>query len=141
MFDSDEDMLGLDISTEMRKAMDLLGKAADSVAEDTLPLRKLEASCALRCFEKVRDVWRMSADEKKFVMECVDKCEAPMISVGDLFDDERNSMLKSTSNCLERCKEDDESCANRCISSTLTENRLNEMVTRVRSKILAYKYS
>ncbi len=141
MFGSEEDLLGFDTSPEMRRASELLGKAGDTVAEDTLPLKKLEASCALRCFEKVRDIWGMTANEKKFVMECVESCEDPMERVGDVLEEERNKMLESTANCLERCREDDDSCANQCISSTLTDTRVNEMIARVRSKILAYKYS
>ena len=141
MWGSDEDILGFDTSPEMKKASHLLERAGDMVAEDTLPLKKMEASCAIRCFDKVRDIWNMSTNEKRLIMSCVEKCEEPMEQVGDVLEEERNKMLESTTSCLERCREDDESCANQCISSTLTDVRVNDMISRVRAKILAYKYS
>lgn len=141
MFEAEDDILDYNVSPEMSRASELLAKAGDSVAEDTLPMKKIEANCALRCFESVRDVWSMSMSEKRTVMECVEKCEEPMERIAGVLEEERNRMLDLTSNCLERCREDDEVCASSCISSTLTSERIDAMVARVRAQILGYKYS
>jgi hypothetical protein len=141
MWESGDDILDFETSPEIRRASELLSRAGDQVAEDTLPLKKLEATCALKCFDKVRDLWSMSSSEKRSVMECVEKCEEPMERIADVLEDERNKMLETTTNCLERCREDDEVCAGKCLSSTLTTDRIDSMVERVRAKILAYKYS
>jgi hypothetical protein len=141
MWESTEDFLDIDSSPELREAADLLAKAGDSIAEESLPLKKLEATCALKCFEKIRDIWSMSAPEKLAVVECVERCEEPMEAIGAVLEEERNRMLEATTNCLEKCSDDDDMCANRCISQTLPSTTVVGMVSRVRAKILAFKYA
>ena len=141
MWESTEEFLDLDTSPELRAASELLSKAGDAIAEESLPLKKLEATCALKCFEKIRDIWSMSAADKSTVMACVERCEEPMDNIGMVLEEERNRMLEGTTNCLEKCGDDDDMCANRCISQTLTSNTIEGMVSRVRAKILAYKYA
>lgn len=141
MYPTDEDLLDLNVSPEVSRASELLAQAGETLAEDALPLKKLEATCALRCFESVRDIWNMSSSTKRFVSECVEKCEEPMERVGEVLERERDSMLEATATCLERCPENDEACANRCISTTLSADRMESMISRVRSTIVGYKYS
>jgi len=141
MFTDSDDILDLETTPEMKQAAELLEKAGDSVAEDSLPLKKLEALCSLRCFDKIRDHWNMSTTEKHGVLGCIEKCEEPMESIGNVIEDERNKMLESTTNCLERCRDDDEICANRCITQSISQSSVQSMVDRVRARIIGYKYS
>lgn len=141
MWNDHDDVLDLDTSPEMKQAAGLLSKAGDAVAEDSLPLKKLEALCSLRCFDNIRDHWNMSDSEKSTTLSCIEKCEEPMESIGDVIEGERNRMLESTTNCLERCRDDDEICANRCIKMSISESSINAMISRVRARIIGYKYS
>ena len=141
MWHESDDILDMDSSPEMMQAADLLSKAGDAVAEDTLPLKKLEALCSLRCFDRIRAHWTMSNSEKQTVLSCIEKCEEPMESIGEVIENERNRMLESTTECLERCKEDDEICANRCITQSISHKSVQSMIDRVRARIVGYKYS
>ena len=141
MFGDSEDFLDLEMSPELKAASNLLSRAADMVAEESLPLKKIESTCALKCFEKIRDVWSMSLSDKSNVMACVERCEEPMDSIATFLEEERNRMLDKTTSCLERCGDDDEICANRCVADTLTSDRIDGMVERVKAKILAFKYT
>ena len=141
MWGDDSDILDLHGSPEMRRASEMLSQAGDALALDTLPLKNKEATCSTKCFEKVRDVWNMSSEEKLNVLGCVEKCEEPLEHIGELLDEERVRIIESTSECLEKCREDDESCANRCVSSSITQERVDSMIDRVRARILSYKYS
>ena len=141
MWNDSDDILELDTTPEMKQAAELLNRAGDAVAEDSLPLKKLEALCSLRCFDNIRDHWNMSAVEKSKTLACIEKCEEPMESIGDVIEDERNRMLESTTNCLERCRDDDEICANRCITQSISQSSIDSMISRVRARIIGYKYS
>lgn len=141
MWGDDSDILDLHSTPELKRATELLSQAGEDLALDTLPLKLKEATCATRCFEKVRDYWNMSLVEKTSVFQCVEKCEEPLESIGEVLEDERARMIEATGECLEKCKEGDESCANRCISSTITEARIASMGERIRAQILSFKYS
>jgi hypothetical protein len=141
MWNESDDLLDLDTSPEMMKAAELLENAGDSVVADTLPLKRLEALCATKCFDKIRDPWNMSVPEKNAAMDCVERCEEPMESIGTLLEEERNKILESATDCLERCRENDEACANQCIKHSITPARMDSMMSRIRSRILGYKYS
>ena len=141
MWGNDSDILDLHGTPEMKNASDLLSKAGEDLALDTLPLKQMEAACATKCFEKVRDAWNLSLGEKATILECIERCEEPLETVGELLEEERLRMIETTSNCLESCREEDEACANRCISSTITQKSVSSMIDRVRSRILSYKYS
>ena len=141
MWNDSDDFLDLDASPEMQKASELLEQAGDAVVAETLPLKRLEALCVMKCFDKVRDPWSMSVSDKNTAMACVEKCEEPMESIGALLEDERNKILEATTDCLERCRENDEACANQCIKQSITPERVDSLVGRIRSRILGYKYS
>ncbi len=141
MFDDNDDVLNLDASPELLAASRMLEKAGMDVAEDILPLKKLEATCALRCFERIKDVWSMTKSDRETVMSCIEKCEEPMEAIGELIEDERSKMLESATRCLEQCGADDENCASACISGSPTQDRINTMLQRVRSRIHNYRYS
>ena len=140
MWNDDDDILELETTPEMRAAAEMLAKAGEAVAEDTLPLKKIEALCNLKCFDNIRDPWNMDQSSKKAVLECVEKCEQPMEAIGAVIEDERNKMLEATTSCLERCGEDDEACANRCITQSFSSTRLDQMMDRVRQRILSFRY-
>lgn len=141
MFEMDsEDVLDIDMSPEMRDASELLGKAGEAVATESLPLKRLEAMCSVKCFDKVRDPWSMSSTEASNVLSCIEKCEEPMEKIGYVIEEERNKMLERTTMCLEQCKENDDACANRCVSETISSFRVDEMISRVRSRIQGFRY-
>jgi hypothetical protein len=141
MWNDSDDVLDLDTTPEMKEAAHLLNQAGDEVAEDTLPLKKLEALCSLRCFDKIKDHWSMSAVEKKSVVDCIEKCEEPMESIGEVLENERNRLLEVTTDCLERCRDNDEICANKCITQSISNATIQSMLARVRARIVGYKYS
>jgi len=140
MWDDSDDVLDLDTTPEMRAAADLLSRAGESVAEDTLPLKKAEALCSLKCFDKIDDAWSMHQSQKNDVLGCIEKCEEPMETIGAVIEDERNKMLEMTTTCLERCNDNDEDCANRCITQTISRTRVDQMMDRVRSRIFSFRY-
>lgn len=137
--DSD-DVLDIDLSPEIRDAGELLSQAGETVALDSLPLKRLEAMCSVKCFDRVKDPWSMPSTESSSVLNCIEKCEQPMEAIGEVIEEERNKMLESTTFCMERCKEDDEVCANRCIRDTISSMRVGQMLDRVRSRISAFRY-
>jgi hypothetical protein len=49
-------------------------------------------------------------------------------------------MLEGTTSCLERCGEDDEACANRCITQSFSASRVDQMMDRVRARIRSFRY-
>ena len=140
MWDDTEDVLDLETSPEMQAAAEILSKAGETVAMETLPLKKAEAMCLLKCFDRIRDPWALSTKEKQETLSCIEQCEEPMETIGAVIEDERNKMLEMTTSCLERCNDNDESCANRCISQTISENRVNQMMERVRARIFSFRY-
>lgn len=137
--DSD-DILDIDLSPEMRDASELLSNAGETVALDSLPLKRLEAMCSTKCFDRIRDPWSISSQEASGVLGCIEKCEKPMEAVGEIIEEERNKMLESTTFCMERCREDDDVCANKCIRDTISSMRVNQMLDRVRAKIQSFRY-
>ena len=140
MWEASDDILDLDSTPEMRAASDLLLKAAESIAEYSVPLKKVESACATSCFDGVKDHWNMPRSQLTTVMSCIEKCEEPMEAVGVVVDDERNKIVEATTNCLERCSEEDEVCGSRCITSTISQDRVQNMVDRVRSRIDRFRY-
>ena len=141
MWDNDSnDILGLDVTPEMKVASDLLLKGAEAIAGYALPLKHMESTCALKCFASVRDHWNMSITDRARVMSCIEKCEEPMEIVGEFIETERLKVIDSATSCLERCNEDDEICANKCISDSITSDRIDGMVSRIRSKIDSFRY-
>jgi hypothetical protein len=140
MWDDEDDVLELETTPEMKAAAEMLAKAGEEVAEDTLPLKKMEALCNFKCFDRIKDPWTMGRSEKRAVLDCVEKCEQPMETIGAVIEDERNKMLEATTSCLERCGEEDEACANRCITQSFSPARLDQMMDRVRSRIMSFRY-
>ena len=140
MWEDEDDVLDLESSPEMKAAAEMLARVGETVAEDTLPLKQMESLCNLKCFDRIKDVWSMSQSDKRSVLECVEKCEEPLETIGAVIEDERNKMLEATTNCLERCSEDDEACANRCITQSFSQPRLDQLMNRVRSRIMSFRY-
>ena len=140
MFGDSEDILGLETTPEMRAASDLLMKSAEAIAGYSLPLKKAESTCALKCFSSIHDHWNMSTAEKTKVMDCIERCEEPMEMVVDMVETERSSLIEAAVTCLERCEENDEACANKCITQCLTIERVDSMVDRVRAKIDSFRF-
>jgi hypothetical protein len=140
MWDDEEDLLELETSPELKAAAKMLEQAGESVASDSLPLKKIEALCNLRCFDRITDPWNMTISEKRTALDCVEKCEEPMDTIGDVIEDERNKMLEATTSCLERCGENDEACANRCITQSFSPARVDQMMQRVRARIMSFRY-
>ena len=141
MWDSSDDVLDLDTTPEMKRAAELLTQAGETIAMDLLPLKRLEALCSVKCFDKIRDPWGMSSGDKSAVMACTERCEEPLEAIGMLMEDERNKMLDGTTSCLERCRDEDEVCANRCITESISSGNIQSMISRVRARITGYKYS
>lgn len=140
MWEDDDDFLELETSPEMKAAAKMLEEAGETVAGDTLPLKKIEALCNLRCFDRISDPWNMTSSDKRATLDCVEKCEEPMEAIGAVIEDERNKMLEGTTSCLERCGEDDEACANRCITQSFSASRVDQMMDRVRARIRSFRY-
>jgi hypothetical protein len=140
MWDGSDDILDLETTPEMHAAAELLSKAGETVAMETLPLKKAEALCSMKCFNRIDDPWSLSVQEKEEILRCIEKCEEPMEIIGEVIEDERNKMLEMTTSCLERCNDNDESCANRCISQTISAGRINQMMERVRTRISSFRY-
>ena len=136
--DSD-DILDLEVSPEIKHAASVLEKAGEQIALDSLPLKRLEALCGMKCFRDIQDVWNMSSSKKRDTLACVEQCEAPMEALGEVIESERDKILEGATSCVESCPPNDENCMNRCIGSSLSQPAVNSMLDRVRSSIQGYR--